>query len=324
MPCVHITQPEQLAALPSNGLSAIAPELLMQHRPDAHWALVEGDRLLAHCSLWWRQVPADPADAGLIGHYGAVDQAAAETLLSHACGQLAANGCTLAIAPIDGNTWRRYRAVCDRGSEPLFFLEPDNPPEWCEQFQAAGFGAIAHYYSALNSDLAQQDSRLAAIEARFADRAQIRSLDVDRLEAELDVIYQLSLVSFQHNFLYTPIERAEFLAQYRAIVPYLKPELILMAEQNGQLVGFLFALPNMLEAKCGSIETAIIKTVAVLPGREFAGLGSLLVARCHAIAQSLGYTRAIHALMHETNRSLNLSRRYAVPMRRYSLFGRSV
>ncbi|NJL21693.1 MAG: hypothetical protein HC895_14125, partial [Leptolyngbyaceae cyanobacterium SM1_3_5] len=207
---IHITQSEQLATLPSNGLSAIAPDLLIQHQPDAHWALVEGDRLIARCSLWWRKVPLDRA--GLIGHYDAIDRSAAEQLLSHACSELATNGCNLAIAPIDGNTWRRYRAICDRNSEPLFFLEPDNPPEWCEQFQAAGFGAITHYYSALNSDLSQQDSRLDTIAARFADRIQIRSIDLDRLEAELEAIYQLSRISFQHNFLYTPIDRAEFLA----------------------------------------------------------------------------------------------------------------
>lgn len=319
---IQITQSHQLATLPTNGLSAIAPEQFLQHQPDAHWALVDGDRLIAHCSLWWRQVPIDRA--GLIGHYGAIDRLAAEQLLNHACSELAAHGCNFAIAPIDGNTWRRYRAICDRGDEPLFFLEPDNPPAWCEQFQAAGFATVAHYYSALNTDLSQQDARLTKLEAKFADRIRIRSIAVDRLEAELDAIYQLSLISFQQNFLYTPIDRAEFLAQYRQVVPFLKPELVLMAEQNGQLVGFLFALPDLLAAQRGAIDTVIIKTVAVLPGRELAGLGSLLLARAQAIAHHLGYTRAIHALMHETNRSLNLSRRYAVSMRRYCLFGRSV
>ncbi|NEQ22253.1 MAG: GNAT family N-acetyltransferase [Microcoleus sp. SIO2G3] len=320
---IQITQPEQLAALPSQ---SIAPDLLTQHQPDAHWVLVDSDRLLAHCSLWWQQVPVDPIQKfGLIGHYGAIDRPAAEELLGYACEQLAANGCTMAIAPIDGNTWRRYRAVCDRGSEPLFFLEPDNPPEWCSQFSDAGFAAIAHYYSALNSDLSHRDSRLAGVESRLGDRVQIRSINIDRIDAELGAIYELSLASFQHNFLYTPIAQDEFLAQYRAIVPYLKPELVLMAEQDGHLIGFLFALPNLLEAKRGqAMNTVIVKTVAVLPGRAFAGLGSLLVDRCQAIAYQLGFTRAIHALMHESNRSLNLSRRYAEPIRRYVLWGRSL
>lgn len=318
---IPIAAPEQLAALTD---SAIAPELLVQHQPDAHWVLLEGDRIVSQCSLWWRQVPTDPVHKlGLIGHYGAIDQAAAQQILDQACQELAANGCTLAIAPIDGNTWRRYRAVIDPGSEPIFFLEPDNPPQWSEQFGEAGFSAIAHYYSALNSDLSQQDARLTAIESRL--RVQIRSFNFDRLDAELEAIYQLSLISFQGNFLYTPIAQAEFMAQYRAIVPYLQPDLVLMAEQDGRLVGFLFALPDLQAAKRGeAIETIIIKTVAVLPGRAFAGLGSLLVAQCQAIAQQKGYTRAIHALMHESNRSRNLSRRYAEPIRRYALFGRDL
>jgi len=328
-----IAEPDQLAALPTNGLAAIAPELLVQHAPDAHWVLVQGDYLLSYCSLWWHQVPPDPKHKlGLIGHYGALNEAAAEEILTYACQQLAGQGCTFAIAPIDGNTWRRYRAISDLqgevkelSSEPVFFLEPENPLSWCQHFTQAGFEPIAQYYSAINTDLSQQDERLAAVEARLAGRVQIRPLHRDRLDAELQAIYQLSLTSFRHNFLYTPIAKAEFLAQYRQILPYLRSELVLMAEQQGQLVGFVFAVPDLLQAQRGeAITTVILKTVAVLPGRAFAGLGNLLVARCQTIAQQLGYTRVIHALMHETNHSRNLSRRYAEPIRRYTLFGQTL
>jgi len=36
----------------------------------------------------------------------------------------------------------------------------------------------------------------------------------------------------------------------------------------------------------------------------------------------MGFTRAIHALMHETNKSRNLSARYARTIRRYTLFSK--
>jgi GNAT superfamily N-acetyltransferase len=68
----------------------------------------------------------------------------------------------------------------------------------------------------------------------------------------------------------------------------------------------------------------VLKTIAVAPDYAGAGLGTLLMDRCHAAADALGYTRAIHALMHEDNRSLRVSRRYTRPMRRYALFGRSL
>jgi len=153
----------------------------------------------------------------------------------------------------------------------------------------------------------------------------VRSLNVDRFQAELEAIYTLSLISFRDNFLYTPIESAEFMVQYSQIQPYLQPELVLLAEQAGKLVGFLFALPDLLQAQRGqAIDTVIIKTVAVLPGRAYAGLGNLLVSRCQAIAAQLGYTRAIHALMHDDNQSRNLSSRYAHTIRRYTLFSKGL
>jgi L-amino acid N-acyltransferase YncA len=72
------------------------------------------------------------------------------------------------------------------------------------------------------------------------------------------------------------------------------------------------------------VDTVIVKTVAVLPGRRLAGLGNVLVARCQQAARALGFRRAIHALMHESNNSRNLSAHYAKPFRRYTIFARDL
>lgn len=301
--------------------------LLDLHRPDAHWVLLRSEVAVGYCSLWWRSVPEYPGERlGLIGHYNVVDSAAAMSLLNYAAAELAAQGCTRAIAPIDGNTWRRYRLLSERGAEPLFFLEPDNPDEWCGQFEAAGFGAIAHYSSALANDLTQIDPRLAAVEQRLGSAGiTIHPLDLAQFDTALKRIHALSLVAFQRNFLYSPISQAEFLAQYCQVRPYVQPELVLLAEQGETLVGFLFAVPDLLQAQRGeTVDTVIIKTVAVLPGRAYAGLGNVLVARVQAIAHALGYRRAIHALMHEGNNSRNLSARYARSIRRYTLYSRKL
>jgi len=92
-----------------------------------------------------------------------------------------------------------------------------------------------------------------------------------------------------------------------------------MAEQQGRLLGYMFALPNILESP---VRTVILKTVAVLPERTGAGLGAVLIDRVQQISRELGYTRTIHALMHESNRSRNISRHTATPFRRYTLFAK--
>jgi GNAT superfamily N-acetyltransferase len=335
------------------GASAIADidsRELERHAPDAHLTSRDaGGALRARCSCWWQHVPQlDGHTVGTIGHYAA-SAAAAEAgagvaLLEEACQRLRDAGCTIAIGPMDGNTWRRYRFVIERGEEPAFFLEPDQPAAWVEDFRAAGFSELATYTSALNDDLAQDDPRLRTAAARLAERGiTIRAFDPTpaRADADLRRIFTLSLASFSRNFLYTPIGEHEFIEQYRAVLPVVRPELVLLAERGDDLVGFLFAIPDMLQARrasagtgagagaggaagAGAIDTIIIKTVAVAPGAAHAGLGSVLVGMVQREAHARGYRRAIHALMHERNVSQNISRRYARTIRRYALFARSL
>ena len=307
------------------GLTALASAEFERHGAEAHLRLLREDIVVARCSLWWTNAPPLPDHAvGLVGHYGAVDLDAATALLDRASKELAAHGCTIAIGPMDGSAWRRYRVLTDRGTEPPFFLEPDNPPVWSAQFEAAGFTVFARYFSALCTYLNYADPRLDRVTPRL-ERAgvRIRPIDPARFEDELSAIHALSLVSFRDNLLYSPISRPEFIEQYRPILPLVRPELVLLAEQGDRLAGFLFAIPDLLQAKRGlPVDTIILKSAAVLPGREYAGLGNLLVARCQAAAYALGYRRAIHALMHESNESLSLSAHYAEPFRGYALYSR--
>src|SRR5258708_2255008 len=132
-PFVLITGPEQLAPWAGSGLLwPFRPEDLVTHQPDAHWLGLNSDGCpTARCSLWWQQTPFFSGHrVGLIGQYAAADFSAARALLDYACNQLQQHGCTLAIGPMDGNTWRRYRLVTDPGTRPAFFLEPSHPADW--------------------------------------------------------------------------------------------------------------------------------------------------------------------------------------------------
>ena len=292
----------------------------------------------ARCSCWWSSGHTLDAGhgserVGVIGHYSAETADAGTRLLIDACAQLEAHGCTIAVGPMDGNTWRSYRLVIERGSEPPFFLEPDTPDAWVSHFTAAGFDTIATYSSALARDLTQRDPRLDALAERLAARnIVIRPLDLAHAEDDLRRVFALSLIAFKENFLYTPLDEAEFMEQNRRLLPFVRPELVLLAEHHDEahrgeghheLVAFLFAVPDVLQQKRGQTpDTIIIKTVAVKPGLGHAGLGSLLVAEAQRRAAALGYTRAVHALMHESNVSRNISRRYAETIRRYALFAK--
>ena len=293
------------------------------HAPDRHIVAVEGDSLVGRCSCWWTEAPRRvDARIGVIGHYAAASHAAGTGLLARACRMLAAAGCSMAVGPMDGNTWRRYRFITERGEAPPFFLEPDNPDEWVSHWTSAAFTPLATYWSAVNDDLSVEDARTdAAKDALRAAGITIRRFDAVQPEAELRRIYDLSLRAFSGNFLYTPIPEREFMAGNRALLAHVRPELILMAERGTDLVGFMFAIPDLLQARRGeSIDTLVLKTMAVDEACRGLGLGGVLMDDVQREARALGFRRAIHALMHEQNRSRTLSDRYAHTIRRYTLF----
>ncbi len=294
--------------------------------PDAACTAVTPDgTVLASCSLWWRRAPLLAGRrTGLIGHYASADTRAGEQLIAHACSELAAHDCEVAVGPMNGSTWDDYRFVIERGAAPRFFLEPQNDDDWPLQFQRSGFSAIARYRSALQSDLSQDDRRIGKITDRIsASGVRIRCIDTRRFEEELERMHALVMTGFRDSLFFTPIGAEEFVRRHRRLLSCIRQDLVLIAERGEKPVALLFAVPDLAQAQRGEpLDTAIVKTVVALPGRANAGIAHLLTARAAAVAREAGYRQAIHALMRESIQSANWSARLGSTLRRYALFGR--
>jgi len=297
---------------------------------DAGLAVVGGDgAVLAACSLWWSEVPAHPGRSlGAIGAFSSTGARAATELIRDACRRLADRGCTLAVAPMDGNTWAAHRFVTASSGRPPFFLEPWNPPEWPRHFEDDGWVPLSRYSSStLTLPTCEPDEGPAERAASRLEAAgvTIRSLNPDAFDEELRSIHAVSRVSFAQNFLYTPIGYEAFSKLYRKVQPVVIPELVLMAEQAGAPAGFAFGIPDRLQAPGSRERAVIVKTLAVLPERRFAGLGSALVSRLQTTAARLGFTEAIHALQFENNASLRITARHrADKFREYTLYSKEL
>jgi GNAT superfamily N-acetyltransferase len=334
MKIITVTTAKELTPLVDSSLYADfdAPTLSL-HQLDVHCVILDDNEPLARCSLWWKNAPNYQTEqVGLIGHYASRTDEAAKVLLEHACQTLVDKGCTLAIGPMDGTTWRRYRFVTENSLDaPAFFLEPTNPANYPAQWLQSGFTPLAHYTSALQTSLEADpdiEKRLAKLVNTRLAKAGIcfRSLNVENLDTELETIFEISLKSFADNFLYTPISKAEFMESYQKLLPFALPELVLFAELNGQAIGYLFGLPDVLQKQRGEIlDTFIIKTLAVLPEHMNKGLGTVLTGLVVRRANDLGFKKAIHALMLKTNQSQAISERFLGQMlRRYALFAKSL
>lgn len=319
---------DDLAALSSGAVQPLDAAVFRITAPLCHLALLDdASGLIARCSVWrTRDADGQPTLDGVVGHYAAAHAQAGKELLLHAADWHKADGCRRIIGPMDGSTWHHYRLLTERGIEPAFFLEPDNPDDWPAHFTDAEFTPLATYFSVLNADLTHADPRTDQWQAECERQGiTFRTIKAEHFATELSAIHELSLAAFAGNFLYSPIELDVFIASYAPLRPHVVPELVILAERDDQLVGFVFGIPDLMEPGRGEpLRTAIIKSLAVHPACGGTGLGSLLVHKCQQAARRLGFERVIHALMHDTNRSRKISANYGRSIRRYTLYAKTL
>ena len=316
--------PAELLALPEGLVAPLDPAVWVAHGAERHVAW-GGDRLEGRCSLWWTGTPSWPgARLGLVGHFAAASRVAAEGLLEAACRILAEQGCTLAVGPMDGCTWRSYRLVTERGEFPPFLFDLATPPEYPGWWEAAGFQPFQTYHSDLAEGLEGQDPRLDRVRARIEEAGiRIRPMDAANFEADLIRVFEISEASFRSNVLYTPLSQEAFLDLYRPAAGLVTSGFSLLAEGPAGAEGFIFTVPDALQARRGeAVDTVVVKTLAVRPGRATAGLGKLLLEESQRAAHEQGFRRAVHALMHDQNVSTLLGGGRCI--RRYALFARDL
>lgn len=294
-------------------------------RPDACWVALDGDGMVVgRCGVWWRGLPELAGGrVGYIGHWAAVEgDEVAGGLLAAACGELRAAGCGVAVGPVDGSTWRRYRFVTGTSGAAPFFMEPVNPLEYPRQFRAYGFGTFGVYHSVSDERLGEEDEKTAGAARRLEGMGvRLRVLDAGRVEEEMREIHGVVRRAFRRAPLYQELPFEEFAGEYEKVRRHVGADWVTVAEEGGRVVGFAFAVPDLLQARDGGrIDQAILKTLAVLPGREYAGLGLVLTGAARARARAAGCRRLIHALMHEANVSRRIRAGYVEPMRRYEVY----
>ncbi|MBI3237919.1 MAG: hypothetical protein HYZ43_03595 [Flavobacteriia bacterium] len=224
------------------------------------------------------------------------------------------------IGPMNGSSWDAYRYSLNH-DVPNFFLEPYHHLYYHSLWQNQGFTSIANYYSHLVTDLhiylPEREERLQNWLNK--EGITIRGIDLENYEAEIKKVYEFCSIAFKNNFLYTPISWELFYEKYKPLKPFADADLILLAEDlNKNVVAILFSIKDYYNK---STPTLIIKTIARLSERRYAGVTHLMSNQLIRTAISKGYTQMIHAFMHQDNKSTNVSSHYSgEPLSEYVLY----
>lgn len=259
-----------------------------------------------------------------IGNFECInDEQAASYLLDYVSSHAKKIGFHYAIGPMNGSTWDTYR-IAENYNTPNFFLEPYYPSYYSELLIHSGFEKIAHYVSNCDREKELNEDRIKKIEHRFIEQGiTFRNIDLSNYEIELDKLYEFCMQSFKSNFLFTPVDKSDFIEKYKKVKSFIKPDFVIIAEnKNQEMVGLIFCLENYNDKNEKGI---IIKTLAKSPSMKYAGMGNILATKLKRKALADGYKYIIHAFMIKSNASRVISNYFSgQTIREYYLYGKQL
>ncbi len=179
------------------------------------------------------------------------DPAAARALLGAAACALAARGLGAMIGPINLTTHDETGVLVDGFETPASMLTPYNPPYYDRLLREAGCVAARDYH-AYRASLAgpvspAMDRLVRAFAAGRGDagRVRLRALDLRHWEAEARTIMALYNAAFGAVWGFVPITWEEFAPRARQFRAFAVPELLPIAEVEGEPAGFALVLPDI-------------------------------------------------------------------------------
>ncbi len=291
--------------------------------------LLEGDKEIAKATCYWKNTPeVNGRNIGTIGEFETNNEESGIKVLQKCEEILKEKGVSLIVAPMNRNTWKKYRILKYSNGEPAFLLENVNPIEYNEILLKAGFKEL-HTYTSTKGFIkdAYESETLDIIEKNLEyEKIVIRKFDKANYMQDLRKIYNVSVKSFNRNPFYTPISKEDFVKQYEPYINMIDEEFVLIAEKEGNEVGFVFCIPDFNEFKReGKLSTLILKTIAVLPEYENLAIGNIMLRHIAKSAQNKNFEKWIFAFMYSNNTSQKMAKRNKTEViREYALYGKEL
>ncbi len=248
---------------------------------DIKVVLIEGEEEVAKAVCYYEDTPkVENKNIGCIGDFEANSEEFGIVIINKCEEILKEKGVEFIVAPMNGNTWKKYRTLKYTNGDNLFLLENVNPIEDNDILKKAGYRELYTYTSTkgLIKNAYQSEALRLAEDNLVQENIKIRKFNKENYLEDLKKIYSISKLSFNRNPFYTPIEEEEFLKQYEPYIDMCDEDFILIAEKDGIEVGFVFCIPNLNEIKEGKeLKTLILKTIAVLPEYEYLAIRKCII-----------------------------------------------
>lgn len=186
---------------------------------------------------------------GLVGFFESQnDPGLASALFEAALGWLRREGMKRCIGPVNF-AFQNEAGVQVHGQERFpAMMMPYNHPFYGVLFEANGFQKLKDLYSyeVLSIQGVPEKVRRLAERVKQSGSVQVRRLDLAHPENDLNRMQAIFHTMLKPGFGFAPMSRAEFMFVVNRVRPLvlLRPELSLMAEVDGEAVGFAITVPD--------------------------------------------------------------------------------
>src|SRR4051794_25892662 len=178
-----------------------------------------------------------------------LDGEAAAALIGKAEEWLRAEGMTSALGPVSLSIWDEPGLEIEGFAEPPTAMMGHHKPEYQGWIEAAGY-AKAKDLLTYELDITHWEDpkidRLIAMGERNP-RLRIRMVDKSRFDEEARVILNLLNDAWSDNWGYVPLTEAEIAYAGKKLKPIIFPELVRIAEIDGEPVAFMLTIPDINE-----------------------------------------------------------------------------
>ncbi|HXF68839.1 MAG TPA: hypothetical protein VNK89_03455 [Thermoflexus sp.] len=190
-----------------------------------------------------------------VGFFGAFevlpDREAAYALLSTARDWVRARGMTALRGPATFSTNEECGLLIEGFNDPPRILMTYNPPYYRDFIESFGFQKAMDLYAyELTVEVFNWPEKLVRVVEKLKSRAKfrIRPGNIRRFREELDRIKKVYNSAWERNWGFVPLTDAEIEHMAAQLIQFVDPDLVLIAEVDGEPIGFSLTLPDLNQA----------------------------------------------------------------------------
>lgn len=196
---------------------------------------------------------AQPVEQGMgpgTGNWGALeteDAEVAKALISRAEDWLREQGMTKVLAPMNLSVWEEPGLLVYGHDHPPMVMMGHQNARYQPWIEGAGYGLVKKLHT-YDLDITQQFPALIqriVSSGEKNERIKVREVSLAHFAREVKIICDILNDAWSDNWGFVPFTEEEIAYTAKKLKPLVKPDLIRIAEYDGEPVAFMMTLPDL-------------------------------------------------------------------------------